>query len=309
MVSIGECMIELFSDQPLEEADTFRRSLAGDSLNILVAAARLGTTTGYVTRLGDDPFASYLLDTWRNEGIDVSRVKQVDGFNAVHFVSLLPGGDREFIYYRRGSAPSTMEPSDLDPDYIGSARILHISGITQAISTTARATVLRAVELAAERGVSVSYDPNYRHQLWSREEARKGMEEVLPYVDYFLPSAPADSEALLDESDPRGVVERFRDRGIGVVAVKRGSSGALVGTGDELFEVPAYSPGPVVDTTGAGDAFNGGFLHGLLHGMSPRDAATLGSIAAGLKVRGRGALTTMPSGSEVFGVFDSLTRS
>ena len=309
MVSIGECMIELFSDQPLEEADTFRRSLAGDSLNILVAAARLGTTTGYVTRLGDDPFASYLLDTWRNEGIDVSRVKQVDGFNAVHFVSLLPGGDREFIYYRRGSAPSTMEPSDLDPDYIGSARILHISGITQAISTTARATVLRAVEIAAERGVSVSYDPNYRHQLWSREEARKGMEEVLPYVDYFLPSAPADSEALLDESDPRGVVERFRDRGVGVVAVKRGSSGALVGAGDELFEVPPYSPGPVVDTTGAGDAFNGGFLHGLLHGMSPRDAATLGSIAAGLKVRGRGALTTMPSGSEVFGVFDSLTRS
>ena len=137
LVSIGECMIELFSEEPLEEARTFQRSLAGDSLNILVADARLGTTTGYVTRLGNDPFASYLLNAWRREGIDVNTVKEVEGFSAVHFVSLLPGGDREFIYYRRGSAPSTLEPSDLDPDYIASARLLHISGIAQAISAGA----------------------------------------------------------------------------------------------------------------------------------------------------------------------------
>ncbi len=68
IVSIGECMIELFSEQPMEEAESFQRSLAGDSLNILVAAARLGTTTGYITRLGDDPFASYLLNAWRERG-------------------------------------------------------------------------------------------------------------------------------------------------------------------------------------------------------------------------------------------------
>jgi 2-dehydro-3-deoxygluconokinase len=308
IISIGECMIELFSDQPLEEADAFRRSLAGDTLNILVAAARLGASTGYVTRIGKDPFAGYLLNTWRKEGIDVSHVKQVDGFNAVHFVALLPGGDREFVYYRRGSAPSTMEPSDLDPQYIASARVLHVSGITQAISATARATVRRAVEIAHERGVSVSYDPNYRRQLWTRQEARKGMEEVLPYVSYFLPSAPADTEALLDTSDPREAVDAMRARGIGVVAVKCGERGSVIGVGDEVFEVPAYTPGPVVDTTGAGDAFNGGFLHGTLHGMSPRDAATLGAIAAGLKLRGRGALTAMPMGKEVYAAFESLKK-
>ena len=306
LLSIGECMIELFSDQPLEEAETFQRSLAGDSLNILVAAARLGTTTGYITRLGKDPFAAYLLNTWRKEGIDVRHVKRVEGFNAVHFVSLLPDGDREFIYYRRGSAPSTLQPSDLDPDYIASAKILHVSGIGQAISASARATALRAVEMAREKGVAVSYDPNYRHQLWNTQEARKGMEEVLPYVSYLFPSVPSDSEALLDTSDPHQVVEILRTRGVGTVAVKCGNDGAVVGTADEVFEVPAYSPGPVVDTTGAGDAFNGGFLHGMLRGMSTWDAATLGSIAAGLKVRGRGALTTMPTGSEVYAVFDSL---
>ena len=306
IVAIGECLIELFSDKPIGEAETFHRSFAGDTVNMLVAASRLGTTTGYITRLGRDPSTGYLLNAWRKEGIDTSQVKEVDGFNAVHFVSLLPGGDREFIYYRKGSAASTMEPSDLDPDYVASAQILHVSGIPQAISASARATVLRAMEIARERGVLVSYDPNYRHQLWTREEACRGMEEVLPFVTYLLPSSPADAEVLLGVSDAQQVIQTFRARGIEVVAVKCGSNGAVVGAGDEVFEVPAYSPGPVIDTTGAGDAFNGGFLHGLLRGMSPRDAALLGTIAAGLKVRGRGALTTMPTGEEVYAVFDRM---
>ena len=115
LLSIGECMIELYSDQPLEQAETFQKSLAGDSLNILVSAQRLGTSTGYITRVGSDPFTDYLLNTWRSEGIDTSHAKQVDGFNAVHFVAQLPGGDREFVYYRRGSAPSTMEPTSCAP--------------------------------------------------------------------------------------------------------------------------------------------------------------------------------------------------
>ena len=189
-------MIELFSEQPLEEAETFQRSLAGDSLNMLVAASRMGATTGYLTRLGEDPFADYLLNTWRKEGIDVSQVKRVAGFNAVHFVSQLPDGDRDFIYYRRGSAPTTMEPSDLDLGYIASSRILHVSGIPQAISASARATVRRSVEMAAESGVAVSYDPNYRHQLWTAEEAGQEMEATLPYVTYFLPSFPSDTGAF-----------------------------------------------------------------------------------------------------------------
>ena len=299
-------MIELFSEQPMEEADTFRRSLAGDSLNILVAASRLGTTTGYITRLGDDPFTGYLLNAWRNEGIDVSQVTKVAGFNAVHFVALLPGGDREFVYYRKGSAPSTIEPSDLDAGYLGSARVFHASGIAQAISESARSTVRQAVETASARGVAISYDPNYRHQLWTTSEARKAMDELMPYVTYFLPSAPADTEALFGTLDAGRVIDEALSRGVQVVAVKRGELGAIVGTATEAFEVPPYTPAPVVDTTGAGDAFNGGLLHGILQGMSLRDAASLGSIAAGLKIRGRGALTTMPSRDEVYAAFESM---
>jgi 2-dehydro-3-deoxygluconokinase len=305
ILSIGECMIELFSEEPIEVADTFTRSLAGDSFNILVAAQRLGTSTGYVTRLGDDPFAGYLLQTWQNEGIDTSHVKTVAGFNAVHFVALLPDGDREFVYYRKGSAPSTIEPDDLDSDYIGGARIQHLSGISQAISSTARQTVLKAAQIANEKGVTVSYDPNYRHQLWSHDEAREAVEEVLPYVDYFLPNVPADSQMLLGTDDPYEVMAHFRGQGVPVVAVTRGEDGAIVGVEDRVIEVEAYRPDGPIDTTAAGDAFNGGFLHGILNGMDVEDAARLGSITAGLKLRGRGALTGMPYRDEVFKIFQN----
>ena len=309
IISIGECMIELFSEQPIETADTFQRSFAGDSLNILVAASRLGTSTGYVTRVGTDPFSSYLLDSWRTEGIDTSHVKMVEGFNAVHFVAQLPGGDREFVYYRKGSAPSTMEPDDLDPEYIGAAKILHVSGIAQAISQSAKATTFRAVQIAHERGVEVSYDPNYRHQLWSPEDAREAMEQTLPYVTYFMPSAPADTDALFGTSVPEEVIGEARSRGVRITAVKLGESGVVVGTPDSMVECPAYTPGRVVDTTGAGDAFNGAFLHGMLTGMNVRDAATLGTVTAGLKVRGRGALTAMPKSDEVKEHFERAKRS
>jgi 2-dehydro-3-deoxygluconokinase len=299
-------MIELFADKPLGEAETFQRSLAGDTLNILVAAARMGSSTGYVTRVGKDHFTSYLLGAWRKEGIDVSRVRQEEGFNAVHFVALLPDGDREFIYYRRGSAATTMQPSDLDRAYIASTKVLHVSGITQAISASARATALKAAQIAAESGVAVSYDPNYRHQLWSTQEARRGMEEIMPYVTYFSPGVPSDSEALFDTADPRKVVDQGLHRGAGLVIATNGAEGAVIGESGDVFEVETYSPGPVVDTTGAGDAFKGAMLHGILRGMSTRDAATLGAIAAGLKIRGRGALTTMPYAGEVYAAFDSL---
>ena len=308
ILSIGECMIELFSEEPIEEAHTFTRSLAGDSFNILVAAQRLGTSTGYVTRLGDDPFAGYLLQTWEGEGIDTSHVRKVPGFNAVHFVSLLPGGDREFVYYRTGSAPSTIEPGDLDSDYIGGARIQHLSGITQAISTTARQTVLKAAQIAKGKGVSVSYDPHYRHQLWSHDEAREAMEEVIPYVDYFLPNVPADSQMMLGTDDPHEVVAHFRSRGVPVVAVTRGEHGAVLGVEDQVIEVSAYRPDGPIDTTAAGDAFNGGFLHGILNGMDVEEAARLGSVTAGLKLRGRGALTGMPYREEVFNVYERLRQ-
>ena len=306
IISIGECMIELFSEKPIESADSFTRSFAGESVNILVAASRLGNTTGYITRLGSDPFTTYLLDSWRSEGIDTSQSKQVSGFNAVHFVATLPNGERDFVYYRKGSAPTTINPADIDPNYISQAKIMHISGVAQGISPTAGDAVLHAAQIARENSITVSYDPNYRHQLWSHSDARAGMKRVIPYVDYFLPSLPADTEVLFGTQDPNKIIDQSLELGAIIVAIKMGAYGAIIGTKHETFSIPPYNSGPVVDTTAAGDAFNAGFLHGMLNNMSPKDAGTFAAITAGIKIRGRGAISTMPTGREVYKIFDLI---
>ena len=132
---------------------------------------------------------------------------------------------------------------------------------------------------------------------------------MIPYVDYFLPNVPDDSLMLLGIDDPYEIVAYFRSRSVPVVAVTRGEDGAVVGVGDRIIEVPAYRPDGPIDTTAAGDAFNGGFLHGILRGLDVEDAAQLGSVTAGLKLRGRGALTGMPFRQEVFNVYEKLRQS
>jgi 2-dehydro-3-deoxygluconokinase len=300
MLSIGESMIELFSEEPMDTAETFTRSVAGDSLNIIVAASRLGTNTGYITKLGNDPFEGYLLDIFTSEGIDTTHVLSSDGFNAVHFVTVMPDGDREFVYYRAGSAPSTIKPEELNPEYISGAKIMHCSGIAQAISSSSRATVLAAAQIAQLNGVPVSYDPNYRHQLWNPSEAKEAMEELMPYVDIFLPSAPADSKVLFETEDPEKVIQEANRRGVETVVVTLGEDGALIGAENEVMQLDPMPAGPVIDTTGAGDSFKGGFIHGFLEGKSVAESALIGNVCAGITITGRGALNPMPYRKEVY---------
>lgn len=152
LIALGECMVELFCDGPIAPATTFQKSYGGDTLNTMVAAARVGTATGYVTRVGDDPFAPYFVESWQAEGVDTAHARTMPGFNGLYFISLLEGGEREVTYYRAGRAASTLSPQDVDPAYVGGAQVLHASGIGQAISPTSRAAVLAACRAARDAG-------------------------------------------------------------------------------------------------------------------------------------------------------------
>ena len=306
IISIGECMIEMFCEGPLASTDTYTRTFAGDTMNMLVAASRLGAKTGYVTHVGNDPFQEFLTGAWRSEGIDLTCATPLDRPNGLYFISIQPGGEREFTYYRAGSAASCLEPADIDPDYIGRAKIVYASGITQAISESSRAAVLEAFRIARERKVTTAFDTNLRLGLWSLQDARAALDEIVPYVDILLPSAPEESEALYGTGDVRAVIETARERGAKLVAVKCGAAGAVLAMGDEIHELPAYVPEQVSDTSGAGDVFNGGLLYGLTQGMNAIDSARLGTVMAGLKVRGRGATFSIPSREEAFSVFEGI---
>ena len=228
----------------------------GDTFNMCCAAARIGGRAGYVTRVGDDPFADYLLGTWRGAGVDTSRAPVVDGFNGVYFISNFGEGQREFTYYRAGSAASRITPADLDPAYIGGCHFFFVSGISQAISPSARRTVRAAVEVAKAGGARVAFDTNLRVKLWSLDDARAALEDVLPFVDVILPSAPEESEALIGLSDPEAMVEHFWARGVPMVAVKSGADGCVVGADGAIARIPAFAsrrsstpPAPVTPST------------------------------------------------------------
>jgi sugar/nucleoside kinase (ribokinase family) len=131
------------------------------------------------------------------------------------------------------------------------------------------------------------------------------MAELLPYVDVAFPSAPEESALLIGEREPERVAEHFLQRGVALVVVKCGGEGVLLANDRTTTRVPAHIPEIVRDTSGAGDVFDGAFLHGLISGMAPAEAARLGVVAAGLKVRGRGAIASQPRREEILAIIEA----
>ncbi len=301
LVTLGEPMVEFAALErgPLEEVATFRRGWGGDTNNVAVAAARLGVSAGCITRVGGDEFGRSLLALWDREGVDRSRVVvDPEGYTGIYFISFDRAGRHAFTYYRKGSAASRLCPEDVDPEYVGNARVLHTSGITQAISSTARSATEAAVSLARARGVTVSYDLNLRPRLLPLPELRTVVLATLPQADIVFLSLE-DAAYLDDTCTPEVLVDRLLERGPRVVALKQGERGCLVAdvTGARVH-IPAYPVQPV-DTTGAGDAFDAAFLARWTRGASLEEAARFASAVGALAVCGLGAVAALPLLAEV----------
>jgi 2-dehydro-3-deoxygluconokinase len=195
-------------------------------------------------------------------------------------------------YFRKHSAASRMKPEDLDEDYIRGAKILHVTGITTALSEDCRRTVRRAVDIAKEAGVLVSFDPNLRLKLWSIEEARQTMLPLAEDADYFLPGW--DELVQLYETEDYSEIKERLNALKAVTVIKGKGDATVVLDGKSETEVPFYPADKVVDTVGAGDGFCAGFLAGLMKGMTPVEAVTLASVCGSLVVQMRGDWEALP---------------
>jgi 2-dehydro-3-deoxygluconokinase len=295
-VAVGEAMVELSAQQPvrLRDVRSFDAGWGGDTSNAAVAAARLGRASAYITRVGDDEFGASLLDLWQREGVDASAVRRVAGApTGIYLLSREARHEHSFTYYRRGSAASTLEVADLPVDLITGARVVHTSGITQAISASACDAALAALQTARSSGVLTSYDPNFRPSLWSEQRARATFLGTLPLVDVLLPSLD-DAAVLLQRDDPAAIVEELLSRGPQVVALKLGPEGALVGDASGITHVEPYRVA-VVDPAGAGDTFDAGFLVGWLEGLPATACTDVANAAAALTATGAGCVAPIPT--------------
>ena len=295
VLAYGEAMIEF--NQASKDRPEYLQGFGGDTSNFAIAAARQGARTGFVSAVGDDHFGRLLIDLWIREGVDTSTVR-VDATapTGVYFVSHGPGG-HAFDYLRKGSAASRYTPRDLPLAAIAAARVLHLSGISVAISDSACDAAFAAIEYARASGVRVSFDTNLRLKLWPLARARAVMNEVLRLTDICLPSW--DDVAVLTGLDERdAIVDYLLERGARVVALKLGKDGAYVATPEER-RIVAGHVAAAVDATGAGDCFGGAFIARLAAGDDPFAAARYANAAAALSTQGYGAVAPIPYREDV----------
>jgi 2-dehydro-3-deoxygluconokinase len=297
VLAIGEPLIELNQVERGGEA-VYLPGHGGDSSNCVVAAARQGASCGYLSAVGEDAFGRSLLELWDREGVDRSGViVRPAAPTGIYFVTHGPEG-HEFSYRRAGSAASLLRPDELPEDLVRSARVLHASGIGQAISADACDAVFRAMRLAKEAGALVSYDPNFRARLWPLDRARAVIDAALRLADIALPGLD-DATALTGLDDPDLVCDRYLGYGCRMVLLTLGAEGCLAATPDARRRLPGHRVA-AVDATGAGDTFDGAFLaEHLRTGGDVFRAAAYANAAAALATRGHGAVAPMPRRAEV----------
>lgn len=293
ILCLGEPLLE-FNQQP---DGNYLPGHGGDTSNAAIAAARQGASVGYVTHIGNDTFGKSFMDLWAGEGVDTSLVKQVsDAHTGIYFVTHGPDG-HEFSYFRAGSASSRMTPDDLPTKALAETKILHVSGISQAISDTAADAVFEAINQVKDAGGLVSYDTNLRLKLWPIERARAVTHAAMARCDIALPGLD-DAMQLTGLSAPDAIADFYLELGASIVALTLGSEGTLVATPDTRERVVGRQV-KAVDATAAGDTFDGAFLARLAAGDNPFEAARYANAAAALAVQGYGAVVPMPRAEAV----------
>ena len=298
LLCMGEPMLE-FNQLP-QLPDGTRHYLeghGGDTSNAAIAAARQGASVGYVTALGDDEAGRAFLELGAREGVDASAVRiDPDAATGIYFIAHGESG-HVFSYVRKGSAASTLSVRDLPLDRIRSAKALHVSGISQAISTSACDAVFAAIAAAREAGVIVSYDSNLRLKLWPLARARAIIHAAMAQCDIARPGLD-DARELTGLADPDAIADFYLRLGAKIVALTLGREGALIATESERRRLPSITVEPV-DATGAGDCFDGAFLAEYLRIKDPFAAGRYAAVAAALSTRGFGAVAPIPKRGEV----------
>lgn len=279
VVTLGECMILLYPTNlvALDESDLFVMDIAGAESNLCIGLSRLGHTARFISRIGDDPLGAKLRKILQQEGVILDGLR-VDPHapTGVFFREHLPDGRRRVYYYRRNSAASRLGPEDLQWDHFRGARIVHLTGITPALSESCAAACHRAVEFARAAGAVLTFDPNYRAPLWDVGEARRVLLPLLAQADIVL-MGHEDAQALFDETDALAALRQAAGLGARMVVLKRAEQGAWLWREGEVIQVPAYPVARVVDPVGAGDGFDAGFLSGWLRGLDLIDCLRLGA--------------------------------
>ena len=290
---IGECMVEL---SPAENG-LFRQGFAGDTLNTAIYIARTAgqaIDTSFVTAVGTDRFSDRMIDFFQDEKISSQWVARLDDkVPGLYAIELDPYGERSFSYWRSDSAARGVFSHGLSPlqqaELAESFDLYYLSGISLAILDEYSRSLLKKILVRArERGARVAFDSNYRPRLWlSREEAQAVTQEFLALTDIALVTFD-DEQALFGDQSVADTISRLSS--VNEVVIKQGGDGCTIIHNQSSVYVPATRVNQVVDTTSAGDSFNGGYLARRMLDDAPETAADFAHRLAGTVIQYKGAI-------------------
>jgi 2-dehydro-3-deoxygluconokinase len=271
VLTLGEALALLDPETTTapREGDRLRLRCAGAESNFAIALARLGVDVEWISRLGTDPLGDMILARLTAEGVRVPRVERDRSAPTGLYLKWREGPDTRILYHRAGSAASRLAPAHVPDAALDGVRLVHLTGITTALSETARVTVLDVAARARARGALVTFDPNYRPALWPDPGAALAAQrDVLAHVDWYLCGAD-EGHRLFGTADEESLAGAIEAAGAGGAVIRVGARGALVRSEGGLIEVPPARVLDVVDEIGAGDGFAAGFVWGLLAGHDP----------------------------------------
>ncbi len=306
VIALGELLIDFVSTESgvsLIEAPAFQKAAGGAPANVAVGLARLGVSSGFIGKVGDDDFGRFLAQTLEGNGVDTSALRYSDEARTMlAFVSLRADGERDFMFYRHPSADMLLRPEEVDLEYIGAAKVLHYGSISL-ISEPSKSATLAAVAGAQERGLLISYDPNLRLNLWSSAEAaREGMLVGWQFAQVAKISLE-ELTFLSGESELKAATRALWHDRLRLLVITQGKYGCRYFTTEAQGRVPGFTVA-TVDTTGAGDGFVAGLWAGILDdkhlfdGVSGRAELRQANLEKMLRFANAvGALTTTRRGA------------
>ena len=311
LITVGRVSVDLYADEAgagFQEPQRFVKSIGGTATNVAVAAARLGHRTAVITKVGDDPFGEYVRAKLVSFGVDVRFVGTEPGLRTpLAFAALTPPEDPELLFYRQPKAPDMqLRPGDVDADVVRRANVFWVAG--SAMAEEPARSMISELLVARARAPHTVLDLDYRPVLWTDPaEARQIIGGAIDHATVAIGNR-AECEIAVGTRDPDEAARRLLARGLEIAVVKLGGDGVLVATSDGSAVVPPQ-PVEVVCGLGAGDAFGGAFVHGLLSGWPPEQTVAYANAAGAIVASRLLCADAMPTNDEILTTLGSAQRN
>jgi sugar/nucleoside kinase (ribokinase family) len=309
VLTFGEALVGYSSvEDNLRTANRFTRFPGGAELNVAVGLTRLGIRATWASVLGEDPHGDYLADAISDLGV-IPLVRRASGPTALMFKAGGASGDPEVLQVRHQTAFAQHAEALLTAEVLALEDIdhMHLSGIPLGISPVVRAASITLLEAAVAAGVSVSFDPNLRLNLWpDPDEMRTVINTIAGRASVVMPGA-GEGRLLTGQDDPEAIAKAYLDGGAHEVVIKLGAEGACAWTADGQTARSRQFAVTPIDTVGAGDGFAAGYLAASLSGASLQERVDQGAAVGALATTRRGDLAAMPQRDEVDALLDSIS--